>query len=213
MKIIDSFTGEFKFLNNAFPCNVEYQAMDCKSAEHAYQMAKMIDADSLDRNLHMDIADADTITKARRLGRSKPVSSGWDQLRLNVMEQILESKFENFELGIQLMLTGDAQLVQGMENDLFWGQNSAGLGENQMGLLLMKVRDKLKAKYGTPFEFFQKSLVIDTGKIYGLFLAHLKNAIEQSLNGNNELLKTISPSVITDPDQEADQIFLDLNRI
>jgi hypothetical protein len=45
MENIDSFYGQYAFLSNFYPCEVEFEGDTYPSAEHAYQAAKTIDPD------------------------------------------------------------------------------------------------------------------------------------------------------------------------
>ena len=59
------------------------------------------------------------------------------------MYQILKSKFQNPELSKLLLETGDCELIEGNTwGDQFWGV-CKGVGENNLGKLLMKVREEL----------------------------------------------------------------------
>jgi predicted NAD-dependent protein-ADP-ribosyltransferase YbiA (DUF1768 family) len=64
------------------------------------------------------------------------------------MRRILVIKFQNPELKAKLIATGDAQLVEGNTwGDLFWGVDTTmGVGSNQLGKLLMGIRDGLQGK-------------------------------------------------------------------
>ena len=61
------------------------------------------------------------------------------------MEDICRAKFtQNEELKKKLIDTGDATLIEGNTwNDTFWGVCN-GVGENNLGKILMKIREELK---------------------------------------------------------------------
>ncbi len=63
------------------------------------------------------------------------------------MYEIVKAKFvQNTELGKKLCSTGEAPLAEGNSwHDVFWGvDEKTGKGENNLGKILMKVRDELK---------------------------------------------------------------------
>ena len=71
----------------------------------------------------------------------------WIQNKVDVMKQGLLEKFkQHSDLRIKLLSTGSAILVEDAEHDSFWGRSSYGIGENNLGLLLMQLRDELRAE-------------------------------------------------------------------
>lgn len=136
---ITSFRGRYRFLSNFWVVSVIYEGIRYPSVEHAYQAAK-----TLSKVNRRSIAMAPTAGKAKRLGRSFPLRSDWDNIKLLVMRQLLEAKFKRHELRLQLLATGDAELIEGNTwGDRFWGVCD-GWGENWLGRLLMTVREELR---------------------------------------------------------------------
>ena len=142
--IIEEFQGRYRFLSNFFPAVVVYKGKEYKFAENAYQAQKPIDP------VHQEIIRLQTTPgKAKRKARemqdqglthSKKV---WDSMRLEIMEEIVEAKFrQNPNLARKLLLTGTKILEEGNTwGDKFWGICDDE-GENHLGLILMKVRDR-----------------------------------------------------------------------
>jgi hypothetical protein len=63
------------------------------------------------------------------------------------MEIILTSKFENPIMKNLLLNTGGQELIEGNTwNDTFWDQCPIGNGDNNLGKLLMKIRNKLRVE-------------------------------------------------------------------
>lgn len=59
------------------------------------------------------------------------------------MRAILESKFSDKQLYNLLLETKPRLLVEGNYwGDTFWGQCPVGVGENNLGKLLMEIRDR-----------------------------------------------------------------------
>ena len=69
----------------------------------------------------------------------------WESVRDQVMERVLLSKFNhNPKLRLKLVATGDTYLEETNDwNDTYWGVCD-GVGQNKLGELLMKIRDKFK---------------------------------------------------------------------
>jgi ribA/ribD-fused uncharacterized protein len=138
---IDIFGGDYEFLRNDFECNVMFDGEMYSSVERAFQAAKTDDKEKRE-----EIKNAPSLRDARKIGRSFVLSSTWKEDRLAVMKDLLKSKFnDNLALKFKLLLTEDADLVQGgMTNgDQFWGVDEFGIGENHLGKLLMEVREEV----------------------------------------------------------------------
>lgn len=131
MKMINSFSGEYRFLSNF------YITADGKSVEHYYQAAKACNITD-----YLRIINAETPGQAKRLGRGIEIRQDWDDIKLVVMEQLLIKKFSDYELARKLLETGDAILIEGNEwGDVYWGVCN-GIGWNHLGRTLMKIRDE-----------------------------------------------------------------------
>ena len=138
---IDVFGGDYEFLRNDFECNVMLDGEMYSSVERAFQAAKTDDKEKRE-----EIKNAATLRDARKLGRNFTLSPTWKNDRLVVMKDLLKSKFnDNLALKFKLLLTEDAELIQGgMTNgDQFWGVDEFGVGENHLGKLLMEVRNNI----------------------------------------------------------------------
>jgi ribA/ribD-fused uncharacterized protein len=68
----------------------------------------------------------------------------WNDIKIDVMRDLLQEKFSDDDLRELLLATGDAELIEGNTwNDYFWGV-CLGEGQNWLGKLLMEVRKELK---------------------------------------------------------------------
>jgi hypothetical protein len=66
-------------------------------------------------------------------------------VKIGVMREAVEAKFrQHEELRALLLGTGDAQLIEHTENDDFWGDGGDGSGRNELGRILMAIRDALR---------------------------------------------------------------------
>ena len=97
-----------------------------------------------------------TISNNANGQRNKPVQlcgftsevvppADWENERLNIMESVLTAKFEqNPMLMNRLVETGSKLLINGnSKRETYWGVDLyAWVGENQLGKLLTKIREK-----------------------------------------------------------------------
>jgi hypothetical protein len=84
---------------------------------------------------------------AKRLGRKVFLRPDWEQVKRQVMADIVEAKFTQKEdLREKLLATGDAYLEEGNDwGDRIWGTVN-GQGANMLGIILMETRKKLREK-------------------------------------------------------------------
>ena len=139
--VIRLFRGENAFLSNFYECPVIYDGLEFGSAEAAFQAAK---CECMGERMKFISLDPN---QAKRLGRHVRLRSGWDEVKLMVMRDIMEAKFRNPELKRKLLATGDATLIEGNYwGDSYWGitKGGTGEGENHLGRILMPVRQQLR---------------------------------------------------------------------
>lgn len=142
-KIITSFSGEYAFLSNFYPCILRHDGYTFTTLEHAFQAAKAVD--TYTKQL---IAEAETPGKAKRIGRRCQMRQDWELIKNQVMLDLLRQKFAHGTiLAEKLDKTGDAILVEGNSwHDNYWGSCTCNKckndGMNTLGQLLIKVRDE-----------------------------------------------------------------------
>ena len=137
-EVIDQFRGEFHWLSNFYSCPVPFEGLTFDSSEAAFQAAKCLDMKERERFLGLSGG------QAKRLGKRVELRSDWETVKIEIMRQVLKSKFtQNPELREKLIATGDTELIEGNNwNDRFWGV-CRGVGQNHLGKLLMEVRAEL----------------------------------------------------------------------
>jgi len=141
--VINQFKGEYDFLNNRFNCKFVWQGLSYGSAEAAFQSSKC--ADEAERKAYAG-CPAD---KAAQKGKEQTPYPEWEEEQLGIMESILEAKFEqNPVLMKKLAATGNSILINGNnKQETFWGVDLYSWeGENNLGKLLMKIREKETSK-------------------------------------------------------------------
>lgn len=142
MKEIKGFNGEYRFLSNFYPCRIKYRDLIFSSVEAAFQAAKCaVPADMIPFQEYSP-------SEAKARGRKVSLRPDWEQYKVSVMRELLQSKFQaNPELLGQLLKTGDAVLIETNNwHDNFWGNCTCTRcqsipGKNVLGNLLMQVRN------------------------------------------------------------------------
>lgn len=70
--------------------------------------------------------------------------SNWDQIKLDVMYELVKQKFATDPLRMYLLRTGTREIQEGNYwGDTFWGTVN-GEGENHLGKILMRVREEIR---------------------------------------------------------------------
>lgn len=167
--IIEKFQGTY--LSNFYAVPVIHDNITYPSVEHAYQAAKFdpsifssLDAEqkaSLSEILKekgyakhiedfgamfMDPTIPSGITKsiANKLREWKMVRPDWDDMRLEIMINLLIQKFNDPELKEKLKNTKDTYLIEGNDwADTLWGVCD-GKGKNMLGRAIMNIRGKIE---------------------------------------------------------------------
>lgn len=136
--MIDSFCGEYRFLSNFYPSSIEYKGVKYPTVEHAFQATKSLDLDD-----RLFIAKLETPGKAKRAGRNLILRKDWEEIKIEVMRELLVLKFKDDSLANKLKKTEPHELIEGNTwGDKFWGVCN-GEGQNWLGKLLMEIREEL----------------------------------------------------------------------
>jgi ribA/ribD-fused uncharacterized protein len=135
-KVIDRFENDYSFLSNFYVWPVEYEGKIYQNAEAAFQAAKV-------PNEQRWPFTEMTPSEARRAGKLLKIDvDEWNAKRISVMEEVLRKKFAVEFLRCWLINTGQSELIEGnWWHDKFWGV-CGGTGENNLGKLLMKLRQE-----------------------------------------------------------------------
>ena len=134
---INAFRGENYFLSNFYSAPIAYDGMLFQNNEAAFQAQKCVN--DADRAKFCNLNP----TEARNLGRKIPLRKDWEQVKMTVMKEIVQAKFEqNPDLLEKLLNTGNAYLEEGNTwGDRVWGTVN-GIGANNLGRILMEIREK-----------------------------------------------------------------------
>jgi len=149
IKVIENFQGEYRFLSNYWPVQVEYEGMIYPSVEQAYKSAKTLKNDARVRITKLIPNKKDLPDQIEEILAESGVRKDWtDEMRLMIMKDLLIQKFDggNEDLQEKLLATKDAKLIEGNDwGDTFFGVCN-GVGKNHLGRLLMEVREQIKWK-------------------------------------------------------------------
>lgn len=141
---IKGFFGEYRFLSNFGKAYVELDDVIYDSVEKAYQAAKW----SYDKRIYFQTCTNEQAIKYNRQFRpDKYTPEMWDELKIDIMTFLIEQKFDpnlNPDNCQKLIATGDKYLEEtNWWGDVFWGKTLDGDGENNLGKILMLIREKL----------------------------------------------------------------------
>ena len=153
---IKGLFGKFRPLSNFHICDVWYEGGLYPSSEHAFMAAKTLDLETRQK-FHKDSFDGIdyiptlTCAEAKQLGREIVLRKDWEDIKYDVMLNIVFNKFShNYDIRNLLLNTGNKYLEETNSwHDQIWGncicEKCASIeGQNNLGETLMKVREALQ---------------------------------------------------------------------
>lgn len=159
----DESKGEYRFMSNMFVAPYEIDGMTFPTVEHYFQWSKAMMFEGKDSEQaakmmkpprNKEFTEAKSV---KALGRKvKEFSAArWDDVKIPIMEKALRAKFVNPKHGLleKLLATGDRPIGEANPRDKYWGIGTSAdtadaknpakwKGQNQLGKLLMKLRDE-----------------------------------------------------------------------
>lgn len=144
--MISRFDGQYAWLSNFHPCDVQWQSAHFKSVEAFYQAMKSNDPTVIGTFVNM------TAREAKKAGRKAQLRPDWEQIKVSVMLHGLRCKFNwdlHPDLALALIKTGNEILLEGNYwHDNYWGDCYCAKckevpGLNMLGKLIMETRDWL----------------------------------------------------------------------
>lgn len=137
--------------NDAYGCFSNFSAhaveMGGKSyptSEHYFQAMKFVGTEHQEA-----VRVAPSPSVAAKLGRKRslPLRSDWADVKDDIMRDVVLAKFrQHADIREELLSTGDAYLIEHTKNDSYWADGGDGTGKNMLGIILMEVRDILRAE-------------------------------------------------------------------
>lgn len=139
--ITDFHDPRYSFLSNFYAADVLYEGLIYKNNEAAFQAQKCLSLEEKQNFVNLPP------NKSKALGRKVRLRPDWEEVKFGIMEEIVRAKFfQHPELAVKLVSTGDRPLIEGnLWGDTCWGIDArSGKGENNLGKILMKIRNELK---------------------------------------------------------------------
>lgn len=139
--MITSFKDDYEFLSNFYPCKITIAGYTFPSVENAYQAMKCANPNDYAQFVNIGPAEA------KKLGRKVQLRSDWEQIKYNVMRQLLDLKFQDKVLLKMLQDTAPESIVEGNYwHDNYWGicqcdKCKDKIKYNHLGELLQRKRN------------------------------------------------------------------------
>ena len=125
-------------MSNFEVCDIFYLGHKFTSTEAAYQAAKCLNLEDVEK--FIDIKPAD----AKKLGMMVLLRPDWEEVKLTVMEDVTRIKFKIPRLRQMLLDTNNSILQEGNNwGDTYWGICD-GKGFNYLGKIIMKIRQEIR---------------------------------------------------------------------
>jgi ribA/ribD-fused uncharacterized protein len=148
-----------------YPCEIKYKGIKYPSVEHYYVAQKFKGLQFYQGHYFQQPDFQELLSKVKdprdvkKIGQSMKSRPDWDSVKLSVMEFGVNYKFSKDEKLKQMLLdTGDEDIKEGnWWCDNFWGDCTCDkcrtiVGENNLGVIIMKTRESLKPKREPSFE-------------------------------------------------------------
>ena len=137
--MINQVRDDFFVLSNFYSAPVKYGGYTYRSNEAAFQAQKTLVETQRIQFIHLNPSDA------KRKGRHVNLRPDWEEVKDNIMYEIVLAKFtQNEALRKRLISTGEEELIEGNDwGDQYWGVSN-GSGKNKLGQILMRVREEVK---------------------------------------------------------------------
>lgn len=143
--MINNFDKNYAFLSNFYDAPVIYEGITYLNSEAAFQAAKTLDLKERQKFSTLNPS------QAKKAGRKLDLREDWEKVKNQVMYDVCYAKFSsNTHLKLLLIATKDEELVEGnWWHDNYWGDCSCDkckdtIGRNELGRILMQIRDNLK---------------------------------------------------------------------
>lgn len=148
-KIIGPFTGDYDFLSNFYSVGIIFKGHPYPTVEHAYVAAKTFD---LDLQKKIRSYPAKNAGYVKVLGRSFRIRKDWEEVKEEIMRDLVIQKFYKHDLLKKLLEETDPHKLVEVNywHDNYWGDCHCRkckdiFGQNKLGKILMNVRQNIKA--------------------------------------------------------------------
>ena len=140
--------------SNFSPHPIEVDGLDWQTVEHYYQAQKFVATEN--EELIQVIRDAQTPMEAAQIGRDRTLKlrCDWEEVKQQVMWQGVLTKFlTHTDIQAILLDTGDRLIVEDSPTDYYWGCGQDKTGQNQLGKILMNVRQEIRQRLQRKLSF------------------------------------------------------------
>lgn len=121
--------------------SVELKGKSWPTSEHYYQAMKFLDEDVQEK---IRLCKSPGAAAAMGRDRSLPLREDWDEVRDEIMRDVVYAKFTQHEDLKELLLnTEHEHIIEDSPVDFYWGCGHDGTGKNMLGRVLMEVRESL----------------------------------------------------------------------
>lgn len=141
--MIQEFKDEYRWLSNFAPVEIEYDGVVYPSVEHFYVAMK-----TDKQYVREKISTFPYPAQAKKYGQKMDIVDNWEDIKMTVMEYGLSVKFSQDPYKTLLIETGEQYIQEGnWWGDIYWGVDlNTNEGENNLGKLIMKIRQDLTKK-------------------------------------------------------------------
>lgn len=130
--------------SNFSPHPIQLDGLDWQTVEHYYQSQKFVDTQT---NLISVIRAVKTPLEAAAIGRNRTykLRPDWEYVKTQIMEKAVFTKFMIHPALQEILLnTAELLIVEDSPTDYYWGCGQEKTGQNQLGKILMKVRQEIR---------------------------------------------------------------------
>jgi hypothetical protein len=131
--------------SNFSPHPIQIEGLSWQTVEHYYQAQKFVGSE--DEGLIQLIRHVETPMEAATLGRdrTRKLRRDWEQVKSQVMWKGVLTKFlTHTDIQAILLDTDEDLIVEDSPTDYYWGCGQDKTGQNQLGKILMDVRQQLR---------------------------------------------------------------------
>ena len=141
-EVIGFYPREFYPLDNFSSFKVEWNGYMYSTLEEAFQTARFIGSDE---ELVQKIKNSHSAHEAQKIAYQNldKQRKDWEKVELEIMEELLRLKVEQNPYVLKKLLeTKDYYIVEDSPKDAYWGWGENRDGLNNLGKLLMKIRNE-----------------------------------------------------------------------
>jgi ribA/ribD-fused uncharacterized protein len=133
--------GSYRALSNFHQAPIRIWGMTFHTSEAAYMAGK-----TTVKEEQLALTQIVEGKEAKRFGQRVTLREDWEEVKVEVMEQVLWAKFRQNATLEQMLLDTDDWYIEETNwwNDNFWGVCDTDLGQNNLGKTLMRVRNGIR---------------------------------------------------------------------